>query len=107
MNLTDITHINDKFPDKIIIPPTPDCPQGITLINFAKRQTTAEIIDIILRHQTRPYQFPEKPHFVNFIEQQMAISAVDDSWFWQKTQDLQQAEVAHADIKRNLEAAGF
>jgi len=44
---------------------------------------------------------------VNFIEQQMAISAVDDSWFWQKTQDLQQAEVAHADIKRNLEAAGF
>jgi son of sevenless-like protein len=107
MNLTDLTHIQDGYPDNIVIEPSTTYPQGLTLINFQKRQACVDIIDSILRHQSKPYKFAEKAAITAFLEQQLAIAAHEDSWFWQKSQELQQAEVAHADIKRNLEAAGF
>jgi len=28
-------------------------------------------------------------------------------WFWEKSQEVQQSELAHADIRKGLEAAGF
>lgn len=107
MNLTDLTHIHDGYPENIVIDPSPDYPQGLTLINFAKRQACVDVIDSILRHQSKPYRIAEKPAMMTFLEQQLSLSAHEDSWFWHKSQELQQAEVAHADIKRNLEAAGF
>lgn len=107
MYLTDLTHIHDRFPDNVVVEPTAEYPQGLTLINFAKRQSCVDVVDSILRHQSRPYRIAEKPAVIAFLEHQLSISAHEDSWFWHKSQELQQAEVAHADIKRNLEAAGF
>jgi son of sevenless-like protein len=43
-----------------------------------------------------------------FIEQQLsAASSRDVNQFWARSQELQQAELAHADIRKGLEAAGF
>jgi son of sevenless-like protein len=107
MFLTELTHIAEQHTDIFSVPPSNAYPQGLSLINFAKRRTSTQVIDEIMKHQARTYQFPEKPHLLTFIEEQLKISEKDEAWFWQKTQELQQAEVAHADIKRNLEAAGF
>jgi len=30
-----------------------------------------------------------------------------ERWYWQRSDELQQAELVHADIRRGLEAAGF
>jgi son of sevenless len=45
---------------------------------------------------------------MTFVEQQLANSASKDpNSFWARSQELQQAELAHADIRKGLEAAGF
>jgi son of sevenless-like protein len=44
----------------------------------------------------------------NFIMGQMERAASKgDRWYWQRSDELQQAERVHADIRRGLEAAGF
>lgn len=43
-----------------------------------------------------------------YIEQQLSIAMTkDQNVFWTRSQELQQAELAHADIRKGLEAAGF
>jgi son of sevenless-like protein len=45
---------------------------------------------------------------MTFIEQQLTNASMKDiNSFWMRSQELQQAELAHADIRKGLEAAGF
>jgi son of sevenless len=45
---------------------------------------------------------------MSYIDQQLANAASKDlNSFWARSQELQQAELAHADIRKGLEAAGF
>jgi son of sevenless len=47
---------------------------------------------------------------MTFVEAQLQSgtqSARDPNFFWGRSQELQQTELAHADIRKGLEAAGF
>jgi son of sevenless-like protein len=45
---------------------------------------------------------------MTFIEQQLSNAASKDgNVFWNRSVELQQAELAHADIRKGLEQAGF
>jgi son of sevenless-like protein len=45
---------------------------------------------------------------MSYIDSQLAAAeALDPASFWSRSQELQQAELAHADIRKGLEAAGF
>jgi son of sevenless len=42
------------------------------------------------------------------VENQLRIAAgKDEGSFWMRSQEVQHAELAHADIRKGLEAAGF
>lgn len=100
--LSDIVHVQDQHPDVVLTV------QGHSLIHFVKRQRWADAIHAILRHQARPYAFAEDSDTVNFVERQIADAVSrDPAFFWSRSQELQQAELAHADIRKGLEAAGF
>ncbi|KAI0783386.1 ras guanine nucleotide exchange factor domain-containing protein [Abortiporus biennis] len=104
MHLTEITHINDQFLDDTII----TSEAAITTVNFLKRRKWCEVITTMLRHQGKHYTFTEDPMTTNFLESNLAAAAeIDPSTFWDKSQEVQQAEMATADIRRGLEAAGF
>lgn len=81
---------------------------GPLLINFVKRQKWYDAVNGIIKHQSKPYQFVESPGMMTFIKEQLSLaSSKEESWFWARSAELQKAEVAHADIRRGLEAAGF
>ena len=45
---------------------------------------------------------------MQFVESQLALAASkDEGGFWMRSQEVQHAELAHADIRKGLEAAGF
>lgn len=67
-----------------------------------------EVITNLFRFRTNAYAFIENPSAMSFIEAQMALAAAkDERWFWVRSEELQQAELVHADIRKGLEAAGF
>jgi son of sevenless len=104
MYLSDMVHINDQYPDTI------NTDFGLTLIHFVKRERWADAMNAMLRFQKRPHPIAEDPMTMNFVEQQLSgglAGARDPSYFWGRSQELQQAELAHADIRKGLEAAGF
>jgi son of sevenless-like protein len=104
MFLTDIVHTNDQLADDFPSVSKPD----ITLISFSKRQRYFDIISAMLRHQRKPYNFAENDSTKMFIESHLKDAATkDQEWFWVKSQEVQQTELAHADIRKGLEAAGF
>lgn len=106
MYLTDIVHINDQHPDTITVPPPPEPPR--TLIHFVKRSKWYDAVNAILRFQRKPYPFVEDTSLMFFIQAQLAVAhGRDQGWYWTRSQELQQAELAHADIRKGLEAAGF
>lgn len=101
-----------------------------TLVNFTKRKRFAEAINQLLKFQptanysssttssqpsstsssqsAKQYSISDNPALMTFIESQVVLAASKDhAFFWQRSQDLQSAEVAHADIRKGLEAAGF
>lgn len=81
---------------------------GPLLINFVKRQKWYDAVNGIIKHQSKPYQIVESPGTMTFIKEQLSLaSSKEESWFWARSAELQKAEVAHADIRRGLEAAGF
>ncbi|TDL26433.1 ras GEF [Rickenella mellea] len=82
---------------------------GPPLINFTKRHKLYDAVHAILRHQSKPYAAViENPQTLGFIEMQLGIAAgKDPAAFWTRSQDLQLNEVAQADIRKGLEAAGF
>ena len=103
MYLTDLLHIQDHYRDEQV-----DAVRNLVLIDFSKRQKIADTINAMLRHQSKPYKYSENPQLISFIESQLSLSSnKDDDSLWRRSQELQQAELAHADMKKNLEAAGF
>ena len=81
---------------------------GPSLINFVKRQKWFDTVNAIVRFQNKAHGFTENVTTMNYIVEQLAQAAkLEQSWFWTKSQELQQSEMAHADIRKGLEAAGF
>ncbi|KAJ6486221.1 ras guanine nucleotide exchange factor domain-containing protein [Mycena vitilis] len=96
MYMTDIVHISDQFSDH----------DG--QISFLKRQRWYEVVQIMLRSQKQPYNIAESETTLNFIWGHLRMDSLkDQTWFWEKSQEVQQSELAHADIRKGLEAAGF
>lgn len=83
--------------------------KGEVMINFTKRQRWYEIIIFMLKFQSRSYdaivQRPDTAAFVQTMFKQ--ASAHNQEWLWARSKDVVQTEMAHADIRRGLEAAGF
>ncbi|KAI8981176.1 ras GEF [Trametes punicea] len=105
MYLADMQLANTQGPDNIIIL---SLTAPLSLVNFAKREMWYESIDAILRHQAKTYAFVEDPSVVACIETNVAVAAEKDQGsFWAKSQEIQQAEMQHADIRKGLELAGF
>ncbi|GLB35754.1 putative guanine nucleotide exchange factor for Ras-like GTPases; N-terminal motif containing protein [Lyophyllum shimeji] len=96
MFLTDLVHIQDHYAD-----------EG-ERICWLQRQRSYETVNAMLRYQARPYDFAESESTMNFITKHLQEeSAKDSNWFWTRSQEVQQSELAHADIRKGLEAAGF
>lgn len=103
MFLTDIVHIQNQIPDHI----GSDIPQE-PIICFTKRQKWHNTVSAALKHQSTRYPFSENEPSKNFIMGQLRTGGLkDQSWFWQRSGEVQQIELAHADIRKGLEAAGF
>ncbi|EJD54482.1 ras GEF [Auricularia subglabra TFB-10046 SS5] len=86
-----------------------DSSQPLPLINFVKRQYIAKVIDNVIRHQARTFDtIQEDQHLYAYTESRLQVAAgKDQGSFWLRSQEVQQAEIAHADIRRGLEQAGF
>ena len=81
---------------------------GPPLINFVKRQRWYEAVHAIMRFQAKSHGFVENPQTMNYISEHLLLAiSKDPASFWSRSQELQQHEVAHADIRKGLEAAGF
>ena len=109
MYITDLQVADQQHPDNVLIEPS-SSPLGTTvsLIHFAKREKWWEAIDAMLRHQAKPYTHPEDSTVVTYIETNLAQAGEKDQGsFWTKSQEIQQAEMQHADIRKGLELAGF
>ncbi|KAG6901869.1 hypothetical protein C0995_007095 [Termitomyces sp. Mi166 len=97
MYLTDLVHIQDAFGDE---------PGG--RICFLQRQRSYETITTMLRFQSKPHNIAESESVMGFIKRSLqADGERDNNWFWAKSQEVQQMELAHADIRKGMEAAGF
>uniref|UniRef100_A0A0W0GET1 Ras GEF n=1 Tax=Moniliophthora roreri TaxID=221103 RepID=A0A0W0GET1_MONRR len=96
MYLSEIVHIKDQYSD-----------DG-DRISFAQRQRWYEVAKIMLRSQSKHYPIAENSETIQFITR--ATSRFPKDWqatFWAKSQLVQHSEIANADIRRGLEAAGF
>jgi son of sevenless-like protein len=98
MFLTDIVHVQGHSSDQ----------DKDGWICFYQRARWHEIITNMLKFQSRPYSFAISESTMNFIETHLREGGLrDPNWFWSKSQDVQHSELAHADIRKGLEAAGF
>ncbi|KAJ7610925.1 ras guanine nucleotide exchange factor domain-containing protein [Roridomyces roridus] len=96
MFMTDIVHISDQFSDH----------DG--QLSFIQRQRWYDVGQAMLRAQSKPYIIAESESTMAFISGHLAKdSSKDQAWFWEQSQQVQQSELAHADIRKGLEAAGF
>ncbi|KAJ8084746.1 hypothetical protein PM082_003523 [Marasmius tenuissimus] len=103
MYLTDILHIKDQYADD----KDPDDPSQRKL-SFTQRQRWYEVTRTMLRSQSKPYNFNENRATMEFITRATATFPKDwQAKFWAKSQVVQHSEIANADIRRGLEAAGF
>nr|GAT61374.1 predicted protein [Mycena chlorophos] len=103
MYLTDIVHISDQFSDR-------ELPElgGQKELSFLQRQRWYDVVQVMLRAQSKPYLIAESESTTNFIWGHLRMDSMkDQTWFWEKSQEVQQSELAHADIRKGLEAAGF
>ncbi|KIJ54182.1 hypothetical protein M422DRAFT_241434 [Sphaerobolus stellatus SS14] len=115
--LSDMVRVAEPLPDTIKVPITdPELLEAaggageLKLINFWKYQRMADITQYIIRHQpkVREWKIPEVQPTMQFVESQLALAAQkDEGGFWMRSQEVQHAELAHADIRKGLEAAGF
>lgn len=117
MYLTDVVHINDQHKDKDTpaastsgdsISDTESVKTSERYFNFVKRRKWSDTIDAMLAFQHRSFPFTQDPTIMQFIEMNFVVAAEKDpASFWTKSQEVLQAEVASADIRKGLEAAGF
>ncbi|KZV69753.1 ras GEF [Peniophora sp. CONT] len=80
-----------------------------TLIHFVKRAKWYEASTSFLRFQPRHYTYAEYAPLSEWIVKQLerAASKGGDRYFWARSDEVQKAELVHADIKKGLQAAGF
>lgn len=98
MYLTDIVHIHDQFADER----APTNPNEV-LISFLKRQRWYEVVSVMLRYQFKPFNIAESDSTRGFIESHLrSASMKDQTWFWERSQEVQQSELAHVDIRKGL-----
>jgi len=103
--LKSIVYAQEQHADNVFVQSTSG---QFTLVHFVKRQKWYDITLQMLRFQTKPYHIPEIAEVTSFIIGQMEkASGVEERWYWQRSDELQHAELVHADIRRGLEAAGF
>lgn len=95
MYLTDIVHVSEHYK------------QEGNIIFFFQRARWYEIITNMLKFQSRPYKIAPSEATTAYIETHLREAVRDEEWFWQRSQELQNAESAQADIRKGLEAAGF
>ncbi len=109
MHLADMQLANTQAPDNtVILSSSSSSGSPLSLINFAKRERWYEAIEAIVRHQPRSYAFAEDASVVAYVDANIAVAGEKDQGsFWMKSQELQQAELQHADIRKGLELAGF
>jgi son of sevenless-like protein len=106
--LKNIVSAQDQHADNVVVQSGTNPDQQFTLIHFVKRQKWYDITSQMLRFQAKPYQLPEIFEMTNFLTDQMTRAvAKGERWYWERSDELQRAELVHADIKRGLEAAGF
>ncbi|KAH9050502.1 ras GEF [Lactarius hengduanensis] len=106
--LKNIVYAQEQHADNVVVQSGTRPNRQFTLIHFVKRQKWYEITLQMLRFQAKPYLIPEIPEMTNFITSQMTRAvAKGERWYWQRSDELQRAELVHADIKKGLEAAGF
>lgn len=104
MHLTDITHINDQYPNDTMIA----ADSTKRMVNFIKRQKLSNAVTTMLRHQGKYYPFAEDAATMSFVESNLLqFGEIDQATFWATSQKVQQSEVTNADIRKGLEAAGF
>ncbi|KAH9486367.1 Cell division control protein 25 [Psilocybe cubensis] len=94
MYLTDLVHANDQHK------------QADGRVCFFQKARWYEIITNMLKFQTRTYKLVTSESTTLFIEAQLR-DVRDKDWFWKRSKELQRSEMAHADIRKGLEAAGF
>lgn len=106
--MKNMIHAQEQHEDNVIVQSATKPDQQFTLVHFVKRQKWYDTTLQMLRFQTKAYHILEIPEMTNFIMGQMEKAASKgDRWYWQRSDELQQAELVHADIRRGLEAAGF
>ncbi|KAI8141357.1 ras guanine nucleotide exchange factor domain-containing protein [Fennellomyces sp. T-0311] len=93
--LQDLTFIEDGNPDCL--------PKSSSLINFAKRQKTAEVIREIKQFQSSPYTLQEVPAIQTFIKSQLEAS-LDVEALYERSLELEpRTTTAAAEAARLLE----
>ncbi|KAH9858290.1 ras GEF [Lenzites betulinus] len=109
MHLTDMQLANTQAPDNtVILSSSSTSSSPLSLINFTKREKWYDAIEAIVRHQGKTYAFAEDASLVMYVEMNIAVAGEKDQGsFWMKSQEIQQAEMQHADIRKGLELAGF
>ncbi|THH19381.1 hypothetical protein EW146_g1783 [Bondarzewia mesenterica] len=108
MYMRNMVHIDDQHGDYISIPSASSPGGHRDLIHFIKRHKWYDVAMATLRFQSKSYAFAENQATTSFIRTQMAnVVGKEERWFWNRSEELQQAELVHADIRKGLEAAGF
>jgi son of sevenless-like protein len=106
--LKSIIYAQEQHADNVFVQSATNPDRHFTLVHFVKRQKWYDITLQMLRFQAKPYHIPEIPEMTSFITGQMEKAAtMGERWYWQRSDELQHAELVHADIRRGLEAAGF
>lgn len=93
MYMTDLVHIKDQYADE----------DG--RVSILQRQRWYEVVLIMLRSQSKPYNFAENEVTMNFIQNNLRGITTTKEWqakFWSKSQEVQRSEVAHTDIRKGL-----
>lgn len=101
-----IVYAQDQHADNVVVQTDT---RRHTLIHFVKRAKWYEASTSFLRFQTRHYTYAEYAPVTEWIVKQLerAASKGGDRYFWARSDEVQKAELVHADIKKGLQAAGF
>ena len=106
--LKSIVYAQEQHADNVFVQSVANPERQFTLIHFVKRQKWYDITLQMLRFQAKPYHIAEIPEMTSFLVGQMErAAAMGERWYWQRSDELQHAELVHADIRKGLEAAGF
>ncbi|EMD42325.1 hypothetical protein CERSUDRAFT_90941 [Gelatoporia subvermispora B] len=105
--LSDIIEVDARYTDNTMVTRVSGN-VTLCLINFVKREKWYDAIDKIVRHQTRQYAIQEDPTVMAYVEERLIRAGEKDQGsLWLRSQELQQAEMDLADIRKWLGMAGF